>query len=112
MSIFVRGRFDARDGRRAEFEEIARTLAARAVDEPGTLTYRWFTAGEGAYIVLEEYADEDAAMAHNDGVADLLARVPDCAELAFAEIHGPAGPRMRAWADASSRVTVHPDLSG
>jgi quinol monooxygenase YgiN len=109
MSIFVRGRFDVRDGRRTEFEQIALTLAARAVDEPGTLTYRWFSAGEGSYLVLEEYVDEAAAMAHNEAVADLLARVPDCAELVFAEVYGPS---TLAWAEGNPKVTLHPDFSG
>jgi quinol monooxygenase YgiN len=109
MSIFVRGRFDARDGRRTEFEQIALTLAARAVDELGTLTYRWFSAGEGFYLVLEEYVDEAAAMAHNEAVADLLARVPDCAELVFAEVYGPS---TLAWAEGNPKVTLHPDFSG
>ncbi|MFC4852380.1 putative quinol monooxygenase [Actinophytocola glycyrrhizae] len=109
MSIFVRGRFDARDGRRAEFEEIALALAARAADEPGTRTYRWLSAGEGSYIVIEEYVDEAAAMAHNEGVADLLTRVPDCAELVLAEVYGPS---TLAWAEGKPRVTLHPDFSG
>lgn len=109
MSFFVRGRFDVLPGRRGEFEEIALTLAARAVDEPGTLTYRWFSAGEGAYLVIEEYVDEAAAIAHNEASADLLARVPDCAELVFAEVYG---PRTLAWADGNPKVTVHPDFSG
>lgn len=109
MSIFVRGRFDVRDGKRADFEEIALTLAKRAADEPGTRTYRWFSAGEGSYVVLEEYVDEAAAMAHNEASADLIARVPECAELVFAEVYG---PRTLAWAEGNPRVTVHPDFSG
>lgn len=109
VSIFVRGRFSAIEGRQAEFEEVALALAARAVGEPGTLTYRWFSAGEGAYIVIEEYVDEAAAVAHNDGVADLLARVPDCAELVFAEVYGVGS---LAWAEGKPQVTLYPDLSG
>lgn len=109
MTIFVRARFDVRDGRHGDFEEIALTLARRAAGEPGTRTYRWFSAGEGSYIVLEEYVDEAAAMAHNEASADLIARVPECAELAFAEVYG---PRTLAWAEGNPRVTVHPNFSG
>ncbi len=108
MSMFVRGRFDVLAGKRAEFEEIALTLAELAEDEPGTLTYRWFTAGDGSYIVIEEYVDEAAALAHNEARADLIARVPECAELVYAEVHG---PRTLSWAEGNPKVTVHPDLS-
>jgi quinol monooxygenase YgiN len=108
MSFFVCGRFDALPGKQAEFEQIALALAARAVDEPGTLTYRWFTAGEGAYVVLEEYVDEAAAMTHNEGVADLLARVPGCASVSSVEVYGVGS---LAWAEGNPRVTLHPDLS-
>lgn len=109
MSFFVRGRFDALPGKRDEFEQIALTLAARAADEPGTLTYRWFSSGEGAYVVLEEYVDEAAAMAHNEGVADLLTRVPECASLISVEVYGVSS---LAWAEGNPRVTCHPDFSG
>lgn len=106
--MFVRARFDVRDGKGADFERIALELADRATDEPGTLTYRWFTAGDGAYVVIEEYVDEAAAMAHNEAVADLLARVPECAELAYAEVYG---PRTLAWADGNPKVVLYPALS-
>src|SRR2546423_2162893 len=83
MSIFVRARFEVRDERRGEFEGIARALRERAEEEPGTRTYRWFSAGDGGYLVVEEYADAGAALAHNENVADLLARVGECAEMVF-----------------------------
>lgn len=57
MSIFVRARFDVPDGRQAEFEEIALALKARATEEPGTLTYRWFGPDRGSYLVIEQYAE-------------------------------------------------------
>jgi quinol monooxygenase YgiN len=109
MSFFVRGRFDALPGKRDEFEQIALALAAHAADEPGTLTYRWFSAGEGSYIVIEEYVDEAAAMAHNEARADLIGRVPECADLVSVEVYG---PRTLAWAEGNPRVTLHPDFSG
>jgi quinol monooxygenase YgiN len=114
MSIVVLGRFRVLPGKRDAFEEVAFALAARAVDEPGTLAYRWFqdSGVTGNYVVIEEYVDDDAAMTHNDNAADLLARVADCAELTAIEIHGPAGPRILTWADGNPLVTLHPELSG
>lgn len=106
--MFVRARFDVRDGKRAEFERIALELAGRAASEPGTRTYRWFSSGEGAYLVIEEYVDEAAAMAHNEAVADLLVRVPECAEMISAEVYGPS---TLPWAEDNPRVTLYPALS-
>jgi quinol monooxygenase YgiN len=112
MSIIVRARFDARAGRQAEFEEIAFALRARAADEPGTLGYRWFSAGEGSYLVIEEYVDGAAALSHQERVADLLARVPECAEMAFAELYGPIGPELAPWVRAIPGVATYPELRG
>lgn len=56
MSMFVRGRFDVRPGKRA----------------------------------------------------DLIARVPEYAELVYAEVHGPS---TLAWAEGNPKVTLHPGLS-
>ena len=106
--MFVRARFEVRDGKTADFEQIAQALAQRATDEPGTLTYRWFTAGTNSYIVLEEYTDETAAMAHNEAAQDLLTQVPNCADMISAEVYG---PKTSAWAENNPQVTLHPDLS-
>jgi quinol monooxygenase YgiN len=112
MSIFVRARFEVRDGRRAEFEEVARALRERAEEEPGTRTYRWFLAGDGGYLVIEEYADTQAALMHNENVADLLARAGECAEMAFAELYGEIGAELGEWARGRPGVTTYPDLAG
>ena len=43
-------------------EEMA---AATAADEPGTLTYEWFTSDDGSTVhVNERYSDSDALMVH------------------------------------------------
>lgn len=87
-------------------------LRERARHEPGTLTYRVCTAeGGSGYVVLEQYADPAAAMAHNAGAADLLARVGQCAELVLTEIYGPVSPEIRAWAGARPGVSVFADLA-
>lgn len=109
-SIFVRARFAVHDGRRAEFEQIVRELTARAAREAGTLTYRWFGADGDGYLVIEEYADTAAALAHNEASADLLGRVPECAELVSAEVYGTLGPELAGWVAAHPQVTAYPDL--
>ncbi|GAB3415384.1 putative quinol monooxygenase [Flindersiella endophytica] len=110
MTIFVRACFTAHDGGRAGFERIAFALQEQAKAEPGTRTFRWFPAGEGRYIVLEEYADTAAALAHNERAEPLLAEVPQHAELVSAELYGPIGPELHAWARSTPGVTTYPDL--
>ncbi|MCF6524265.1 putative quinol monooxygenase [Streptomyces sp. JJ36] len=110
MSIFVRARFDVPRQQRPRFEELLRVLCAQARQEPGTLTYRWFFAGEGGYVVLEEYADTAAAVTHNERAADLLRQVGACAEMTQAEIYGTPGPEILDWAHRHPRVTTYPDL--
>src|SRR5215467_7286408 len=97
MSIFVRARFAVRAQRREEFERLALALRAQASGEPGTRVYRWFAAGPGRYVVLEEYVDTAAAVAHNERAAALLERVAECAELIDAEVYGAIGPEIEAW---------------
>lgn len=110
MSIFVRARFDVLDQRQADFEEVALALRRQATEEPGTRSYRWFSAGAGSYLVLEEYTDEAAAMAHNERAAELLARVGQCAEMVYAELYGPIGPELREWVRSHPRVTTFADF--
>jgi quinol monooxygenase YgiN len=110
MSIFVRARFDVRDGRGEEFAEAVGGLREQARDEPGTLTFRFFAVGRGSCLVLEEYADAAAALAHNRRGGKLLERVNDCAEMAFIELYGDIGPELAEMARTQPRVTAFPDL--
>lgn len=110
MSFFVRVRFDVHDGRQAEFEEAALALRAQALEEPETLTYRWFSTTPGSYLVIEEYVDSDAAMAHNERGEKLLEQVFECAEMVSAELYGPIGPWVREWASTRPQVTIYPDF--
>jgi quinol monooxygenase YgiN len=110
MSIFVRARFDTRDQRQADFEQLALALCEQAKDEPGTLTFRWFSFGAGSYLVLEEYTDSAAALTHNERAAELLERVGQCAEMVFAEFYGPLGPELREWVRSHPQVTTFADF--
>ena len=110
MSIFVRAQFDVRAQRRAEFERLALALSEQAEHEPGTLTYRFFSTGAGSYLVLEEYADTAAALAHNERAAPLLERVGQCAEMVRAELYGPIGPELHEWTRSRPQVTWYADF--
>jgi hypothetical protein len=60
--------------------------------------------------VLEEYADDAAAIAHNERSAELLARVGQCAEMVYAEIYGEIGPTLREWVGSRPQVTTFADF--
>jgi quinol monooxygenase YgiN len=110
MTIVVRARFDVRDQRQAEFAQVVHALREQVKDEPGTLAYRWFAAGDGAYLVLEEYTDPAAALAHNERAAELLQRVSQCAEMAYVELYGPIGPELDAWVRANPQATAYAEI--
>lgn len=88
MSIYLRVEVTANEGKQAEVEEIAKELVAHAGEEPGTLTYRVFSAAPGEYTVLEEYADADASMAHSQANRDLLDRLGAVATFTAFDIYG------------------------
>jgi quinol monooxygenase YgiN len=110
MTILVRARFDVRDQRQADFERVVLALREQVRDEPGTLAYRWFAAGDGGYLVLEEYTDPAAALAHNERAAELLQRVSQCAEMAYVELYGPIGPELGAWVRSNPRATAYAEI--
>lgn len=109
MSIFVRARFDVHDGRAADFEEVARTLRERAKNEQGVLTYRFFVSGDGGYLVLEEYADSADAILHQENARELLARVRECADMAYIEFYGPIWPELQEWVASVDNATWYPE---
>ena len=88
MSIYLRVEVTANDGQQAEVEEIAKGLVAHAADEPGTLTYRVFSAEPGVYTVIEEYTDADASMAHSQANRELLDRLGGVAAFTAFDIYG------------------------
>src|SRR5262249_33217286 len=98
------------DGRRDEFEELVLALCRQADGEPGTRTFRWVADRDGGYGGLEEYADEAAAVGHNERGADLLARGDRCARMARAGVCRPRGPAVPAWVSAHPQATAFPDV--
>lgn len=110
MSFFVRAQFTVPEDGREEFEAIAFALREQAAEEPGTLTYRWFSPGPGSYLVLEQYMDAEAALAHNERAAELLIRVGDCARMVSAELYGPLTPGVREWVRAHPQAITFAEL--
>lgn len=86
-------------GRRAEFEAVAREMAARTQSEPGALEYSFHVDADGARCtLLESYADGAAVVAHLAGpvVRELVPRATEHATLEGFEVLGEPGPEARA----------------
>lgn len=86
-------------GRRAEFEAVAREMAARTQAEPGALEYSFHVDADGTRCtLLEAYADGAAVVAHLTGpvVRELVPRATEHATLEGFEVLGEPGPEARA----------------
>jgi quinol monooxygenase YgiN len=113
MSIIVRAEAVTSAVNVAAFQDVAKRLAAAAAAEPGTVQYRWFSTEDPLrFVVIEEYTDEAAAFAHNQGCADLLQRVNEVAELATVQIHGPIGPDLASWVSQQPQASAYHPLAG
>jgi quinol monooxygenase YgiN len=111
MTVFVRGQFDVRPGKQADFQETALALRQAARDKPGTLSYRWFSLPDSAsYFTLEEYADSAAVLAHLADDAELLARMRQSSDLILVELYGPIGPELRALMDRNPKASILPEF--
>jgi quinol monooxygenase YgiN len=109
VSVLVRVEFVVVDGRDGELLELVRALQGRVAEEPGTLRYDWFQ-GPGYVVVLEEYADSAAVVAHQEHVGDLLAKVFALAEMTVLQVHGDVDAALREVLDGMPVGQVFPPL--
>ena len=99
MTLTSRAVLRARPGCREEVEGTARSLAASAAEEAGTLRYDWFTSTDDAdlFVAIEVYTDAAAAMAHNEHCQELLERMFTLADMVAVELHGDLDARLEQW---------------
>jgi quinol monooxygenase YgiN len=108
MTITVRAELRVLPGRRNEFVDVAMALAEATSDEAGMLRYDWYSSADPTeFVVIEEYADPDAALAHNQHCEALLVRVAELAEMTSAHLHGALGPALEAWVAEHSFAHAH-----
>lgn len=107
MSIYVRVEVTVQDGKQAEFEEIAKALVAGTADEPGTVSYRVFSAEPGVYMVVEEYVDAAASRAHTQHSKELLGRLGAIATFTAFDIYGADADGLDALAAAIPFAKAH-----
>jgi quinol monooxygenase YgiN len=111
MTIIVRAELQLLPGKRDEFIKVAAALAGASSAEVGTLRYDWYSCDDPTvFVVIEEYADSSAALAHNQHCEELLRSVAEVAELTSAHVHGRLGPDLEAWVPANSFAYAHPPL--
>jgi quinol monooxygenase YgiN len=108
-TILTSVQFAVREDQIEEFERLIAEFTARAELEPGTLAYRFFRGAPGRYAVIGEYEDTEAALAHQAGNQDLLARAATCTDHFVMQVHGPVGPVIREWAESDPTVTLYED---
>jgi quinol monooxygenase YgiN len=111
MTIIIRAELRFHPGRHEKFVEVATALAEAATDEPGTLRYDWYSSADPAvFVVIEEYIDPAAALAHNAHCEAHLRRVPEVADITSAHIHGDLGPDFEVWVAGNPVAHAHPPL--
>jgi quinol monooxygenase YgiN len=99
VTIVVRAEMRARPGRREGFVRAAAALTVAAGEEGGTLRYDWYSCADPhEFVVMEEYTDADAAVAHNQRCAELLQGIAELADMTAVHIHGEVGPDLDKWA--------------
>jgi quinol monooxygenase YgiN len=111
VTIVVRADLRVRPGRREEFVRAAAALGVAAGEEAGTLRFDWYGCVDpDEFVVIEEYTDPDAALAHNRHCAGLLQGIGELAEMTAVHLHGEVGPALEEWAAERSFVHVHRPL--
>ena len=80
--------FNIHSGKIQQFKALCEQLVEKTKTEPGCLYYGWSFDGDQAHC-REGYRDADAAIAHIQNVAELLAELVKTADVARFELHGP-----------------------
>lgn len=110
MSLLVQLEFKVRGDNETEMLRVARALAEIAATEPDTLRYKWYaTRKPGHFAILEEYANADAAEAHNKNprIAPLLQQFFAVAELVSASFYGELNQYLRDWISGRDDIALH-----
>jgi quinol monooxygenase YgiN len=111
MTLIVRAELQLLPGNREEFIKAAAALAAASSAEVGTLRYDWYSSEDPTiFVVIEEYADSEAALAHNQHCHELLVSIGELAELTSVHVHGRLGRDLEAWVAENPSAYAHPPM--
>ena len=87
------------EGKFAEFEAIAKQMAAVSEQEPGTLGYHFVLSADRSHCrLIEGYADQAAITAHFEGpaVQQFVPQMLQVASPVRMEIYSDPGPKVTA----------------
>jgi quinol monooxygenase YgiN len=104
------------DPRRADSEGASQPGDGRPAQPAGReghseeRTERGGEQSSSVFVVIEEYIDPAAALAHNEHCASLLGRVAELAEITAAQLHGDLGPELEDWVARHDLATAYPPL--
>lgn len=97
--IHFRAEITVEEGKTEEFKKLIQDMSnAVEADEPDTIEYRFYINGSGTNcIVHETYANSEAAIAHNDGVASqtILPRIFDISKITRFDVYGNPRKELR-----------------
>lgn len=98
-------------GRLEDFKSAAAALRELSSTEPGTLRYDWYISPDGTHqITVEEFADSNAFIGHNDHVTPAVPALIDTAEITRAVVLGEVSDEARERLIALG--SVHFDFEG
>jgi len=113
MSIRLILHGKVKDGMTDAFKEAGEKMVARAQDEPGTTTYRWFLSDDGYFVNEDIYTDEGALFAHVGGVTEsgLMDEYMGSMDLAGVMVLGPVNDEAKG-ALAAFGAVHYADIGG
>jgi quinol monooxygenase YgiN len=90
--IHFRAEFTIEEGKIEEYKKLVQDMSRMVeANEPDTINYQFYLNGDGTKcIVHETYANSDAVLAHNNGVASqtILPKIFRVARISRFDVHG------------------------
>jgi quinol monooxygenase YgiN len=90
--IHFRAEFTIEEGKIEEYKKLVQDMSRMVeANEPDTINYQFYLNGDGTKcIVHETYANSDAVLAHNSGVASqtILPKIFRVARISRFDVHG------------------------
>ena len=90
--IHIRAEVTIEEGKKEEYKKLIQDMiGAVEANEPGTINYQfYFDKSESECIVWETYADSEALLAHNSGVASqtILPKIHGVSKIRRLDVYG------------------------
>lgn len=88
------GKLQIKDGGREKFDAVAKKVMAAVANNPGVTRYEWYVNDDGEVMAVENYANDDAVIAHVTGEAGaLLPELFQFADVQSIDMYGVLGEK-------------------